>query len=623
LQQHLNNSFPPILLQDDVYELENFPHFKSLVDDLSGKADTTLVILTGDFLAPSLLSSLDKGRGMVDCMNFANITHVCLGNHEADVSMNDLKERINKNSKFKWINTNMRELDSNIAVTTLPHDVVDVRHKKIGLLGLLTEDPSVYRPGVFAGSTIQPIIETTETYMRQVIDPLRLDMVIPLTHQRMNDDRKFMHTFGRRFPLILGGHDHEIYDETLCESRCIKTGMDGNHTAIHDLVWPCDQDTNDQQPTITVQIVPTNSYPPCPQMLRKVTAHEKVLQELHRAKLFRFQDWLGSRGDHPHNDDRSTDRFTTKDNRLGKDNGTGVFATILRMGMRAECGLMNAGNIRAGKTYPEEQEWFTWSDLKAEIPFTVGMTAVPLPGWLIQDVINESRSNARQVPPVTSGGYITTCDNIVFDEEQQRIVSIQGHTFDAQRMYLTSFPANWFEGMDQHLPLLEWAKGSYYENSKESSARPSKEVVVEVFSALLWLEIGSFEELDTNSDGFITRDEIRAAALHHFGDDIADMVVDNVFSVADCDRDGKISPVDMMVVKYVAGDMRNHVATEEEIETMQKVAAETLGKHPTDVEVRRTMKLLKLVLDQNYDGKITRLESMAAIGEVRRRSLLM
>eukprot|EP00961_Rhodomonas_salina_P058618 787443-Rhodomonas_salina.2 len=29
----------------------------------------TITILPGDFLAPSLLSSLDKGKGMVDCMN--------------------------------------------------------------------------------------------------------------------------------------------------------------------------------------------------------------------------------------------------------------------------------------------------------------------------------------------------------------------------------------------------------------------------------------------------------------------------------------------------------------------------------------------------------------------------
>jgi 2',3'-cyclic-nucleotide 2'-phosphodiesterase (5'-nucleotidase family) len=80
--------------------LENFPHFKSLVDSSKDGPDKVLVILAGDFLAPSLLSSLDKGRGIVDCMNECGITHVCLGNHETDVPMKDLAQRIMIDSKF-------------------------------------------------------------------------------------------------------------------------------------------------------------------------------------------------------------------------------------------------------------------------------------------------------------------------------------------------------------------------------------------------------------------------------------------------------------------------------------------------------------------------------------------
>jgi 5'-nucleotidase len=609
---------------DDVYELDNFPYFKTLVDansrntedvcvdeDDNDSPNKVLVILAGDFLAPSLLSSLDKGRGMVDCMNTSGITHVCFGNHEADVPMKDLKQRIHE-SNFSWINTNMRELDDKINVKTLPHDVVEVSNghdtRSVGLLGLLTEDPSVYRPGVFAGATIVPILSATEQYMNRVMDQLDLDLVIPLTHQRMNDDRNFMRKFQSKFPLILGGHDHEVYDETIDGSRIVKTGMDGENTAIYDIIWT----NNHTDPKINMKMIPTNSYPADKEMKRRVACHERILEELKLAKIFRFSDWLKV-GKLP---------FTTKDNRLGLDNGTKVFASLIRMGMRAECGLINAGNVRGGTTYPLDQEWFTWSDLKAEIPFLVGITAVKIPGKLLQDIINDSRSNARENPPVTSGGYITTCDLIDFDETKQEVISVRGTPFDPEREYLTSFPANWFEGMDGHTPLLEWAKGTPYEHAKESSSRPCKEVIVQAFSALLWLDIGSFEDLDTNKDGFIEREEVREAARRVFGEDVADIVVDNVFSVADCDGDGKISPLDMMVVKFVAEDLHSHVCTDEEIEVLQKVAAETLGKGATDEEVRKTLHVLKDILDENNDGRITRQESMQAIGEVRRRSLL-
>lgn len=576
----------------------------------------TLVVLAGDFLAPSLLSSLDKGKSMVDCMNHSGISHVCFGNHETDVSMKELVKRIMEESRFAWINTNMRELDDVLPVATLPHDVIQVTNgrttKRVGLLGLLTEDPSVYRPGVFAGATIEPIVPTTERYMKEVMDPLDLDLVIPLTHQRMNDDRNFMRAFGGEiFPLILGGHDHEVYDETINGSRIVKTGMDAENTAIHDIIWKNSNDM-DSLPETTVHIIPTNTYPADEDMMRRVAGHERILEELNQAKLFRFVDWLKN-GDLP---------FTTKDNRLGLDNGTTVFGSLVRMGMRATIGLMNAGNVRGSETYPIDQEWFTWSDLKAEIPFCVGITAVKLPGKVIEDTINQSRLKAREHPPATSGSYIHTCDLLDFDEEQQKIISVRGKPFNREDDYLTSFPTNWFEGMDEHTPLLQWAKGTPFEHAKESSSKPCKEVIVEAISALLWLGMGSFDEINTNNDGYITRDEVLAAARGIFGEDVVDLVVDNVFSVADCDGDGKISPIDMMVVKFVAQDMHSHVCTDEEMDVLQKIAAETLGKHPTDEEVRETLQILMQVLDEDNNGKLTRQEFMHAIGDVRRRSLL-
>jgi 2',3'-cyclic-nucleotide 2'-phosphodiesterase (5'-nucleotidase family)/Ca2+-binding EF-hand superfamily protein len=641
------------LLADDVYELVNFPYFKTLVRQNSTLPDKTLVILAGDFLSPSLLASLDKGRGMVDCMNASGITHVCLGNHETDVPMNDLASRIKVDSQFKWVNTNLRELDEKINVVTSPHEVVEVTNragtisKKVGLLGLLTDDPSVYRPGVFAGAKIEPVIPTTQHYMKDVIEPLDLDLVVPLTHQRINEDHEFCEAFGGSlFPIVIGGHDHEPYDETYADgSRVIKTGMDGENTAIIDLVWrrkevessappsPAtvasdtlngemrrmngnaekNQSSPKPLPEIMVKMIPTNTYPADEAMLKRVAGHERILHELNRAKIFRFRDWLSG----------PDELFSTKNNRLGESNGTKILNIMLRMGMRAEIGLLNAGNVRGGKTYPAFQEWFTMSDLKAEIPFCVGICAVELPGRVIEDTINESRSEARQDPPVASGGYIHTCDKIEFSESEQRIISINGEPFDPDRMYLTSFPANWFQGMDDHKPLLEWAKDTPYRHAKSSSSKPSKVIIVELFAAAVWLEMGSFDDIDTNGDGVLTHDEVRLRALEIFGDDVADLIVDNIFSVADGDRDGIITPLDMMVVQFIASDMINHVATEDELQSFQKVASEVLDKHPTHEQVRKTMEALKDVLDVDKNGKITREEAMKSIGEVRRRSLLM
>ena len=56
-----------ILAINDVYELENLPRLATLRRQLDPPPDA--VVLAGDFLSPSMLSSIDQGKGMVDMLN--------------------------------------------------------------------------------------------------------------------------------------------------------------------------------------------------------------------------------------------------------------------------------------------------------------------------------------------------------------------------------------------------------------------------------------------------------------------------------------------------------------------------------------------------------------------------
>ncbi|GAB5373351.1 hypothetical protein AAMO2058_001743800, partial [Amorphochlora amoebiformis] len=95
-----------VICINDVYELENLARFKTALDSL--RSPWCNAVLAGDFVSPSLLSSLDKGRAMVDVLNKAGIDLVCIGNHEADIPHAQLVRRI-KESKFTWVNSNMRK----------------------------------------------------------------------------------------------------------------------------------------------------------------------------------------------------------------------------------------------------------------------------------------------------------------------------------------------------------------------------------------------------------------------------------------------------------------------------------------------------------------------------------
>ena len=83
-----NTDTNPCLLQilsiNDVYEIDMLPNYstcRKLEEELVAGKGITVGVLAGDFVAPSLLSSLDKGHAMVDCMNSSKIDFVCMGTH--------------------------------------------------------------------------------------------------------------------------------------------------------------------------------------------------------------------------------------------------------------------------------------------------------------------------------------------------------------------------------------------------------------------------------------------------------------------------------------------------------------------------------------------------------------
>ena len=139
---------------NDVYGLEHLPKLRTLVDTVKAEREGTVITtLAGDFLSPSVLSSLDRGRGMVQVLNAVGIEYACLGNHEADVGLKALRKRLGE-FDATLINSNVPGAVDGApatAVVELPGG------KRVGLLGLLTSEPGVFRKDVFRGLDIEDV----------------------------------------------------------------------------------------------------------------------------------------------------------------------------------------------------------------------------------------------------------------------------------------------------------------------------------------------------------------------------------------------------------------------------------------------------------------------------------
>jgi 2',3'-cyclic-nucleotide 2'-phosphodiesterase (5'-nucleotidase family) len=106
---------------NDVYEIApiqggkfgGMARLATVHQELLKENSNTMLFLAGDFLNPSLLGTIKvngeriRGKQMVDVMNAMNFDLVAFGNHEFDISQNNLQKRLNE-SNFPWITANVK-----------------------------------------------------------------------------------------------------------------------------------------------------------------------------------------------------------------------------------------------------------------------------------------------------------------------------------------------------------------------------------------------------------------------------------------------------------------------------------------------------------------------------------
>src|SRR5438132_1836885 len=107
----------------------------TLKQRLSANGHPVLMLLAGDFLSPSVASTVFKGEQMVATLNAAGLDYATLGNHEFDFGIDMLKQRI-ADSSFTWIVSNVVDAKTGGAIgKAVPYVVRDVGGMKVGIIG--------------------------------------------------------------------------------------------------------------------------------------------------------------------------------------------------------------------------------------------------------------------------------------------------------------------------------------------------------------------------------------------------------------------------------------------------------------------------------------------------------
>ena len=487
----------------DVYTLENFASLKNLIADkqLTQDGQTTISLLSGDFLMPYLLSSVDGGKGMMSMVNAAPIDYLTWGNHEKDLPHEQLMER-EREYEGVWINTNMQSHDSfHNSTSQVDYDVISLRNghhvRQIALLGILTDDPSLYRPGSFNGAVIEDPWETMRNYTNRLQGTV--DLILPICHLYEAQDERTAAEFD--FPLILGGHDHHAVDRLRHGTRILKPGSDAHFARVIDISWTGSAAT---EPVITSELLLVQDYEPDAYLQQLAEDAYRVLDPLRYTQLGHIPE-----------DFRPLSSKGARSNRISIAT---FLATITRDALQVDACIVKGGHFRGERDYGDNEE-FTLELLKSELGNSQ-VYITELPGSIL-------RVGLRETWDQPNTGWFQHDAGLKVDEEGL-VVSINGEALEPNRMYLIATLGDFFRSRDG--PSI----GTYYEEKPE---RIPKEGFGRVYDVILshvakqWWQL-LFTQLDTDWNSSIDAAEFTSMDVNGSGDLDRQDVMDALEQVA-------------------------------------------------------------------------------------------
>ncbi len=219
---------------NDVYEIApiqggefgGMARVETVHQELLKENKNTMLFMAGDFLNPSLIGTIKvdgervRGRQMVEVMNAMNFDLVAFGNHEFDVSQEDLQKRLNE-SNFPWISANVKLKTKEKSISFYK----EVEEKKTPLeetfiKEFTDEDGTKIKVGFISVCIPSNPVEYVEygnmfVKARASYAAIKdsVDVVFGLTHVKLTNDKRIAKLIPN-LPLIMGGHEHtNSYDK--------------------------------------------------------------------------------------------------------------------------------------------------------------------------------------------------------------------------------------------------------------------------------------------------------------------------------------------------------------------------------------------------------------------------
>lgn len=481
---------------------------------------------------------------MVHTLRAVGVTHASLGNHEADLKLNKLERRLADLSKSVTI------LNSNIlgqvANPRRPKNVewlqsAPYMHRSatvvspcgrvtVGLCGLMSDEDHMFRDGTFRGAKIRNVCTTVDEIYAELV-PSQADVLIPVTHQFLKRDQELalhMLSKGMGNGLIIGGHEHVPLDERVelngQSVRILKAGCEASAMDLIDLTF----DDSGERPVLAeveADLVEMKDYEPSAVISKIVDSHLAMLTSMDNEDILNADPFL------PPGVTLSSIGSRYRQTTVG-----GILCMAIKEELEVDVAIINGATIKGNDEYSNSS--ISYAQLKKELPFPTKMVVVPMRRWQLHDAIHFSRTQPpSDDPQLERKGYLQV--DLEFDR-------LGFHTGGQDDDLMVALPRNLMNGFCNIVPLMELGQGlkeqGYFPG--EDDFIPAMNLVIRHFSKERWYEIVSdrlsFNELDRDSKGFLTREDVRSMLTKATGHRPADFVVDDMIAAIDADDNGVI-----------------------------------------------------------------------------------
>ncbi|MGH9141412.1 MAG: bifunctional metallophosphatase/5'-nucleotidase, partial [Vicinamibacterales bacterium] len=390
----------------------------TLKQNLAKAGRTPFLVLAGDFLSPSVASSVFRGEHMIAALNAAGLDLATLGNHEFDFGDDVLIQRMHE-ATFQWVISNVVDVNTGQPIGgAAPYLLKTFGALKVGFIGLCLNTQEITGDKLKHTRILDPLAAAGKyvPLLRQA----GATVIVAVTHLAFADDRALVEQFPD-IDLVIGGHEHYLITAAERKSFISKAGSDAKFVARIDV---------NQRPSGTIErfyeLLPITSALPDDARTAAVVA-------TFESRLSTALDTVAGTTAMPL--DGLSAHLRSSETNLGD-----LVADAIRADAHSDIAITNGGSIRGNRLFPAGP--LTRRTLIEIHPFDNVICVVELTGRVVREALNHGVSSLPnqdgRFPQVS--GLTMTVDQAAPAGSRVRDVMVNGQPLDPNKAYTVAIP---------------------------------------------------------------------------------------------------------------------------------------------------------------------------------------